>query len=389
MNSFDDIRPYNDDEVCDVLDQLVQNHELLALLASFRLGPWARYIPSKLSDFVVRRYLTKELRDVKDVRSFQVVVARYMNRMIEDSTTEFTVSGLHKLDPNKPYLFMSNHRDITLDPAFTTYALYHNNRDTGRVAIGDNLLKTPYVSDLMRLNKSFIVNRSATGPRQVLAAYRNLSAYIWHSINVDGESIWLAQREGRAKDGLDKTEPAVIKMLSMCRDKNVETFEEHLGALNIVPVAISYEWDPCDGVKAAELYEREYYGEYQKDENEDVKSIGIGISGQKGHVHVAFGTQLTENLDSPEKVTQQLDRQVIHNYKLHSTNYFAYYHLYNKWPDYVALGEDAPFNPQQHLSQQLEFQNRIDALPEGHRNYVLDIYANAIVSKLMLESSCE
>ncbi len=389
MNSFDDIRPYGDDEVCAVLDQLLHDEELLALLASLRLGSWAAYVPAKLSSFVVRRYLVKELRDVKDVRSFQVVVERYMDRMIEDSTSEFTVSGLDELEPNKPYLFMSNHRDIALDPAFTTYALYHNDRDTGRVAIGDNLLTKPYVSDLMRLNKSFIVNRSATGPRQVLAAYKNLSAYIRHSISKEGESIWLAQREGRAKDGLDKTEPAIIKMLAMCWDKNIETLEQHLSALNIVPVAISYEWDPCDGVKAAELCEREHSGCYQKDEDEDVASIGLGISGQKGHVHVAFGTPLTDGLESPEHVAQQLDKQIINNYKLHPTNYLAYYQRHHHWPDYIALGEDVAFDPLQYPNQQLEFENRVAAIPEAHRNYVLDIYANAIVSKLNMESLCQ
>lgn len=389
MNSFDDIRPYNDAEVSAVLTQLLRDDELLALLASLRLGSWARYVPNKLSSFVVRRHLVKELRDVKDVRSFQVVVERYMDRMIQDSTSEFTVSGLDQLEPNKPYLFMSNHRDIALDPAFTTYALYHNNRNTARIAIGDNLLTKPYVSDLMRLNKSFIVNRSATAPRQVLAAYRNLSAYIRHSIDEEGESIWLAQREGRAKDGLDKTEPAIIKMLSICRDKDAETFGQDLAALNIVPVAISYEWDPCDAVKAAELYEREHAGAYQKDEHEDVASIGLGISGQKGHVHVAFGTPLSDGLDGPDEVAQQMDQQVISNYKLHPTNYLAYYQRYQQWPDHAALGDDAPFDPQQYRSQQLDFQTRLDAIPELHRHYVLDLYANAIVSKLNLQTSCQ
>lgn len=385
MSSFDDIRPYNDDEVRTVLDKLLRDSELLALLASLRLGSWARFVPQVLSSFVVRRYIANETREVEDVRSFQAIVERYMDKMIEDTTEKFTVSGLDQLESDKAYLLMSNHRDIALDPAFTSYALYHNNRKTGRIAIGDNLLTKPYVSDLMRLNKSFIVNRSATAPRQVLAAYRNLSAYIRHSISEDGESIWLAQREGRAKDGLDKTDPAIIKMLSMSRDQDKESVEQHLRALNIVPVAISYEWDPCDGVKAAELYEREQSGGYEKDEHEDVASIGLGISGRKGHVHVAFGTPLEDGLEGPEQVARQLDCQVITNYKLHPTNYLAYYQRYQKCPDHNLLGEEAPFDPSSHRAVQVEFEQRIGALPEPHRQYVLDIYAGAIVSKLNLD----
>src|SRR5690606_32442570 len=147
----------------------------------------------------------------KSVADLQHIVKKYMDRMIEGTTDQFTVSGLAELPSGRPWLFMSNHRDIALDPAFLSYALYHNGHETVRIAIGDNLLSKPFAVDLMRLNKSFMVRRSAKGPRAMVAAYKTLSAYIRHSLEVDGSPIWIAQREGRAKDGIDRTEPAVIK----------------------------------------------------------------------------------------------------------------------------------------------------------------------------------
>ena len=383
MTDFSDIRPYNDQEVRPVLDRLLQDTELLVLLAKLRLGSWVEGVPKFLLCPLVRHFLAREVKQVCDVSSFQMVVERYMDRMIESTTTEFTVSGLDKLGAHQPYLFMSNHRDITLDPAFTNYALYHNDHDTARIAIGDNLLTKPFASDLMRLNKSFIVNRSVTAPRQILAATRQLSAYIRHSIVEEKSPIWIAHREGRAKDGFDKTEPAIIKMLSMGRDKKAP-LEEHLQSLNIVPIAISYEWDPCDAAKAGELYARTEQGGYEKDEHEDIASIGLGISGQKGRVHVAFGEPLTMNLGDPITVAEQMDRQIINNYHLHPSNYFAYHRLHDQWPDHSAMGEDQPFDPNRFKAEEQAFNQRIEAMPEEHRRYALGIYANAIVSKLKL-----
>ena len=175
--------------------------------------------------------LAREVRGVADVRSMQVIIERYMDRMIESATGGFSVSGLERLNPVRPYLYMSNHRDIAMDPAFTNYALHRNGYDTVRIAIGDNLLTKPWVSDLMRLNKSFIVKRSVSGPRELLAASKNLANYIQHSLLQENAPIWIAQREGRAKDGVDRTEPVIIKMLSMSRDKREQEFGEHIQSL--------------------------------------------------------------------------------------------------------------------------------------------------------------
>jgi len=185
---FAQIRPYNDAEVAGVITRLLANTELLDAVARLRLpraagmfGPWMRPL--------VRMALARQLREVRDVRSFQRIVERYMRVMVESRTTGFSVSGLDGIDPAKACLLIGNHRDIALDPSFISYALFSSGRDTVRVAIGDNLLTKDYVSDLMRLNKSFIVRRSAKGPRQMLAAYQELSGYISHSLLEERQSI--------------------------------------------------------------------------------------------------------------------------------------------------------------------------------------------------------
>lgn len=373
---FADIRPYQDEEVPAVLNRLLRDQELLDTLVT-HLGGRFSSLPGFLRRPLVRFGLKRQLKGVRDVHAMQMVVKSYVEGMIESSTTGFTVSGLERLDPNKPYLFMSNHRDIAMDPAFTNYALHMGGHETVRIAIGDNLLTKPWVSDLMRLNKSFIVKRKVAGPRELLAASKNLANYIQHSLLVEKNPIWIAQREGRAKDGNDRTEPAVIKMIGMSRNKSSQSFGEHIASLGIVPVAISYELDPCDALKANELYEMATNGSYEKGEQEDVASIGRGIAGQKGCVHVSFGEPLGANFENANQVAQVIDHQVIDEYCLHPTNLYAYDMLY---------GEHAPAPEGLYVEEgdcsREEFEARINALPEGHRAYALAIYANAVVSKL-------
>jgi len=380
---FADIRPYRDDEVAAVLTRLLHNSEFLSTLAVYRLGRVASLMPGVMR-LLVRYLLAREVRGVSDVRSMQLIIERYMTRMIERATGGFSVSGLERLDPTRPHLFMSNHRDIAMDPAFTNYALHCSGRETARIAIGDNLLTKPWVSDLMRLNKSFIVKRSVSGPRELLAASKTLANYIQYSLLEEKSPVWIAQREGRAKDGVDRTEPVIIKMLAMSRDKRNQEFSEHIQSLGIVPVAISYELDPCDAMKANELFQRSTEGRYEKGEQEDVASIAQGIAGEKGRVHVSFGTPLSGGLDTPDAVASEVDRQVISQYCLHPTNLYAYRRLY---------GKDAPVPQELYLEEgdcsEAAFDARIEAMPEAHRPYALGIYANAVVSKLALAGSSQ
>lgn len=383
MDQFADIRPYDDSEVPAVLARLLADDEMIATVASLQLGAWHK--PLAFLIYPVLRFLLKQqFKQIDSVKDFQVVVKKYLDDMIENTTTGITVSGLDELDPDKPYLFMSNHRDIALDPALINYALYHNKHDTVRIAIGDNLLTKPYVSDLMRINKSFIVKRSAKGPRQILAAYKMLSAYIRHSIEKDNNPIWIAQREGRAKDGRDKTEPAIIKMIAMSQNKSEESLSEFINGLHVVPVAMSYELDPCDGAKARELYEKAIHGSYQKTEHEDVGSIAKGIAGDKGNIHVSFGKPLVGDFADASAVAAAIDQQIIANYVLHPTNFFAYKMLHGHYPAGEYSAQHKPFDIKGLEQREQAFQQRINALPEMHRPYALGIYANTIDSKLQL-----
>ncbi len=375
---FAAIRPFNDEEVRPAIDGLLRSPDFLSALLRLRLGPGARHFAWLLRP-LLGFYLRRQLRGIEGVDDLQMFIKGYIERMIEGTTAGLSVSGLDALDPAKAYLFISNHRDITMDPALTNYSLHRARHRTLRIAIGDNLLTESWVADLMRLNKSFVVQRSAKGPRELLAASKLLSNYIRHSVQTDNEPVWIAQREGRAKDGIDRTEPAVIKMLSLSRDKKSEDFGAHIAGLRIVPVTISYEIDPCDALKAHELAERAATGSYAKADREDVASIGQGISGSKGRVHVAFGTPLGSEHESPESVAAAIDDQIIGHYRLHPTNLWAYRELHGE-PDQALEIEDGSVS-------EAAFRARIEAMPAEDRPFALASYANALRSVLELSSA--
>ncbi len=320
QDPFKEIRPYNDREVEAVLQQMLFDNELISAVTQYQFAAWPKWILPFLKP-IVRIGLAREFGDISSVQKFQQTVARYMEKMIARSTTKLSCTGFENLDPDEAYLFISNHRDIAMDPAFVNWVMYKNKRPTVRIAIGDNLLSKPYVSDLMRLNKSFIVKRSVKAPREMMAAVTQLSAYINHSID-EGESVWIAQREGRAKDGNDQTEPALLKMLHMSQRKK-ESFAETVKRLHIVPVSISYEFDPCDTAKAKELAAKESSGGYTKAQHEDIESIVKGITGFKGAVHVHFGDVITDDFETPEALAEELDRQIHKHYFLHPSNHAA------------------------------------------------------------------
>lgn len=359
QDPYKEIRPYKDQEVAEVLNRLLYDNELISAITGYQFPNAARYLGWLLRP-VVRIALAREVGDVNSIREFQMLVAKYMEKMIARTTTKLTCSGIDELDPDEAYLFVSNHRDIAMDPAFVNWVRHQFGMDTVRIAIGDNLLRKPYVSDLMRLNKSFIVNRSAKAPREMMAALTQLSAYIDHSIQ-EGQSIWIAQREGRAKDGNDRTDPAILKMFYMSHRKQKRDFSEAMARLNIVPVSISYEYDPCDALKAKELYAKQQDGHYQKGQFEDIESIVKGITGDKGAVHVAFGDVIRGEFESPEALAAEIDRQILANYHLHSSNL-------------IAAGVDG-----QATAEQLEaFNARMAALQPGEQDILKQMYATPV-----------
>ena len=379
---FDDIRPYNDDEVRPTLNRLLQDTEFLDTVAKLKLPKLGRMAPSIVRP-LVRKVIQKELVGVNDVHSFQMRIETYMQKLLDRTAPDLTVSGLEHLSREETYCFISNHRDITMDAAFVNWVLFHNQFKTLRIAIGDNLLTKAFASDLMRLNKSFIVNRSATAPREKLKAAKKLSSYILHSITEDKANIWIAQREGRAKDGKDKTNPAILSMLMLAKSKT-EEFTSYLQRLCIVPVSISYEFDPCDEQKARELTVLAETGTYVKGEQEDVQSIACGIRGFKGHVHLAFGKPIVhaENVD---EVISALDDAIWRNYVLHPTNCLAYEILEGNSPDACIGAGATPFKEWSDAAVRRQFKGRLEACDPRWRQKFLQAYANPVYTKLGLQ----
>ncbi|WP_394242482.1 1-acyl-sn-glycerol-3-phosphate acyltransferase [Halopseudomonas laoshanensis] len=376
MGEFDAIRPYSDEEVPAVLDRLLQDRDLLGMLARYRFPMLTRWMPGVMMR-LVEAGLRRESKGISSVEALQHKLEPYMTRLIERSAIQVTYSGLEHLRKDRAHLFLANHRDIVMDPAFVNYALYHAGHPTPRIAIGDNLLQRPFVSDLMRLNKSFIVHRSVSGRREKLAVYQALSAYINHSI-ATGHSIWIAQAEGRAKDGQDETDTAIIKML--CMSRKSEPFTEVLASLNLVPVSIAYEWDPCDQMKARELEQRERTGSYTKEPGEDDRSIAMGLTGYKGRVHVAFGTPLDQPLADAKAVAKEVDRQILSNYRLYPSNYLAFEQLPDAPP--IDIGQwREEFDSATLAMEQHRFEQRLAACPEAQRPWWLLQYANPVISR--------
>ena len=377
MEKFDAIRPYRDEEIRKVLERLLIDREFINSIANFFHPRLSSFIPP-LMRWLARSKLRSQLKNVYDVRSMQDVIAEYMDKMIHDTTTKLTHSGMENLEKGRNYLFISNHRDITMDPAFVNYMLYHAEYETLQIAIGDNLLKKPFITDLMRLNKSFIVQRSLKG-RELLQALKTLSEYIHHCIH-SGQNVWIAQREGRAKDGIDKTDPALLKMLAMGRREL--SLGDSLSELHLVPVAISYEFDACDILKAEELHAIEKDGSFTKNEQTDIHSIVTGMIGFKGHVHVGFGSELGINSDEPEIIAELIDEQILKNYRLSDANYIAAEMLQEKG-ELFDPALDAVIKGKL-ISEEVReiFLKRISKTQPALMKHLLFGYANPLINKL-------
>ncbi|MFY8326446.1 1-acyl-sn-glycerol-3-phosphate acyltransferase [Pseudoalteromonas sp. ZZD1] len=321
VDKYADIRPYNDDEVAASVTRLINDNAFIDVLAKYNLPRFVSAIPF-FSRFLVRHQLQKKWGDISSVEQVQQEVAKYLSLLVKRTTSEVTFSGLDQLDPEQAYLFISNHRDIVLDPALVNWGLFSHKMKTVRIAIGDNLLQIPYITELMRLNKSFIVKRSAKAPKEMFKALSQLSAYIYDSL-IEGNSIWIAQKEGRAKDGFDQTDPALLKMLQLQGRKQKKEFSDYVRELKIVPVSISYQYEPCALAKARELYHKQQHGKYVKSAGEDIASIVEGFSAAKGHVHLAFGQPVESGCDSPEQLAKTIDQQIVDSFFLHPGNYIA------------------------------------------------------------------
>lgn len=382
IEKFDDIRVFFDSEVRGVLDGLVAETEFVDAIASMRFPRYAKIFRWPLRT-LVRRKLKHMFAGVDTVEAFQMLVKDGIDHLLESTKSKVTVTGIEHLQPDKAYLFISNHRDIAMDPAYVNYALKIHGFDTVRIAIGDNLLSKKYISDLIRVNKSFVVKRSVSGRRAKLEALKTLSEYIRLSLLEDKSHVWIAQREGRAKDGNDKTETALLKMLGLSREAQ-QSFGDAMVELNIVPVAVSYQFDPCDRDKARELHAVCTVGSYQKKPHEDLRSIYKGIAGYKGHIHLAFDRPISGGFEDDEELAAMIDKSIIGNYFIHATNLLAYEMQegedeYSKmlraslpdinWPEVTRL-----------------FSGRVADCEPDCRSIMLDAYANPVRAKKRLEA---
>ncbi|MBB2495750.1 1-acyl-sn-glycerol-3-phosphate acyltransferase [Aquipseudomonas ullengensis] len=372
MGEFDSIRPYADHEVRAVLDRLLGDSTFLGMLTRFRFPRLAGPLGWLLKPLIAHR-LRQQVAGIASVAALQDRIELYVDRTLESATDGVSYSGLEQLKPGAPYLFLANHRDIVMDPAIVNYAVYHAGLPTPRIAIGDNLLQRPFVSDLMRLNKSFIVHRSLTGRREKLAAFQLLSAYINHSIRVDGQSVWIAQAEGRAKDGDDRTDSAILKMFHMSRKD--EPFAHVLSSLNLIPVSISYEYDPCDQAKARELSIRASSGSYEKAPGEDDASIALGITGYKGRVHVHFGAQVTSGFEDAKQLAALMDRHILGGYRLFPVHHLAYAQWEERDAELAVPALEHQFTADELQSARSEWQRRLDACPVEQQPWLIRQYA--------------
>lgn len=360
---FDDIRPCRDDEVGSELQKVIQDRTVINGILKFQsrssvLASLVYKLPAFMQNFIVGRFLSRQVREIHTVADFQLRVANFMRSMSKTTADGVTYRGFDRLDPKLGYLFISNHRDISLDPAYIDMALYAHEMPTVRIAIGDNLLRMPVATSLMRLNKSFIVKRSVTSPREKLKELTKLSEYIGLSIK-ENNSIWIAEREGRAKDGNDRAETAVLKMLGLAGRLQKKSFAEYMASLRIVPVSITYEFDPNDMAKAEELSEREKHnGEYHKEKMEDIDTITRGIRGYKGRVSVVAGEPLSSGFSNAEELAAIIDRFVWDNYQMYPSTLISAGHG-DRCTD----------------AERKKFEDRINGYPEELRGRIRSMYA--------------
>ena len=369
---FTDISSYSDAQVSAKLKELESNKEFLGYVASLLFPKSNKYF-SWLSNAYVGWKFNKLFSKCNSIGDFQDSMAPLVKSMINSTTDGFSHSGIENLT-DKPTLFISNHRDISLDAAFLNFLLYSHKLNTVRIAIGDNLLDGGFAEILMRLNKSFVVHRDIKGVKETLRKLSKLSAYINHSIQNENESIWIAQKEGRANDGNDFTDESVLKMLYLAQRKDL-TLKEWVKKVNLTPVVISYEYDPLDIVKAKGWDFQEDWSSVQINKN-DLNEMASGIFGYKGRVHLHICKPITEECEDTEKLANLIQQAIISNYRLWPSNHSALSLLPKIKKDY--LQEEQRVENQKSLSY---FSDKLKNLDSTQKEEMLMIYARPIINK--------
>ncbi|MEE4286680.1 MAG: 1-acyl-sn-glycerol-3-phosphate acyltransferase [Mariniphaga sp.] len=371
--NFDDIRPYTDKEVKEKIKLMVKDPAFeKVLMHLFKVRPKVEMV--KL-----------QLRMIRKIKQLQGTFVYDLLRWIINKTSDGLQStGLENLDKTKPYLFISNHRDIVLDAAFLNMLMFDKGMNTTQIAIGNNLLLYEWIEHAVRLNRAFIIKRNLP-PRELMEASQKVSAFIRKSITEDNLSVWIAQREGRTKDGFDKTQESVLKMLNM---SNTKTFTEGFNELNIVPVSISYEIEPCGLAKMKELIKKQHYGQ-KKTDKDDLKSMSMGMFNPKGRMRFSFGQPIQVNFEEVKTKEQQnqlikdlaqkIDNQIYANFKLWPNNFIAYDMLMPepKFKHRYSSHEKKVFKTM--LEQAMIF---IDFPITDIQERFLKMYANPVINKM-------
>ncbi len=377
LSEFESISPYTDAEAVEALG-ILSEYPVVTLVSQ-------KFFPEQSPDF-----LKNLLKSVRTIDEFQILVMqKFVRWVLEHTAHNFSYDGVTNLNPDKKFLALSNHRDIILDPAITQLVLYNNGIPMTEVAVGDNLITNKTIEYLIRSNRMIKVVRGISA-RELYLCSQLLSKYIRLNITEQRSSIWLAQRQGRTKNGYDVTEQGLLKMLDM---SGTNDFQQNFEDLNITPFSISYEIEPCDIQKARELVISRKH-KYVKAEGEDFNSIVSGIMNQKGNIHLNIGKPLTsdeiaaasqcDKNDRYQKIRHAVDLRVIEGYKLWKNNYVAY-DIVNESSKYAGKYEQADVEQfLAYMAQQME-KVEPEVNREDLRRIFLDIYANPVVTKELLE----
>jgi len=371
VSNFEEIRFYNDDEVQPALTKYA-NHPMVKTLLQFTF-------PEKSFDEI-----KQILGDCHSIYDFQgKVIYHSVRKVLEKSSEGLSYSGFDKLKKDESYMFISNHRDIILDTSLINCALHEQDLIMTASAIGDNLVQKPFLLLLSRLNRNFLVQRGLT-PREMLRSSLNLSEYIRHLLLEENRSVWMAQREGRTKDGNDLTQQGVLKMLAMA--KGDMSISEYFSKIKIVPVSISYEFDPTDVLKMPELMAKRNEEVYKKSEHEDFNSILKGALGNKGRIHITAGEVLDIEWfaelekkehsvnDQLQAIAGAIDNKIHKNYKLWPANYIACDLLNNSEEHSNRYTDKEKRQFERRLTRRVDFKNALEV------NSYLLMYANPVIN---------
>ena len=373
---FDDIRPYYDEEVPSVIEQLLNDPQFKKVVGFI-------YPDSSWEEFsaLMRSFTTKKEFQLSLAKNAVFEIAHKTSRNVE-------CVGFEKISKNTAYTYISNHRDIVLDASLLSVLLSKHGYETVEVAIGDNLLLHPWIENFVRLNKSFIVKRGVS-IRQMLEVSTHLSKYIHFAIQEKKESVWIAQREGRAKDSNDRTQESLLKMLSMGGKNDILS---NIKELNILPLSLSYEYDPCDYLKAEEFQQKRDNPEFKKSQADDLQNMQTGILGYKGNIHFQFGRPLNsliekeyEELPKNElilKLASLIDKEIFLHYKFYPINFIAYDRLWGKnhFVNQYTSEDEKTFDAYLHKQlEKVQLENKdLSFLTEK----IMEMYANPVKNHL-------